>query len=927
MKKNILIYLFIFLSIYSFSQKKELDHSVYDSWNNIQSVKISKDGQYTSYQLNPQKGDGELFIYDNEKQDQIRVFDRAAEEKYSASCNFIAFKVKPQEDTIRKLKIDKEDNENYPKDSLFVYSFLNDSLWKFDRVKSYQIASEDNDLICFLHEKEIEEEISKDSSTNEDSDSLKTNKKELDGTKLVLFKPHERIQVEYENVSDYNLSENGEYLIYKSEISDSIDSVYVYLVNTMTLEKYCVIQAQAYAKGFSMDKSGAFTAFYYSEDTIDDKNWQIKLFDSEKKEISEILSSDILDLPTDWKISENHKLTFTEDHTKLYFGTSFNIPKTENDSIPDDEIAELDIWSWNDGRIMPQQLKQLDDDKKKTFVAVYNLKESKAIQIADSIMDEVRIKTKNQHDLVLGYTQIPYLHKIQWSMDTFRDYFIVNTLTGQKKQIAEGFNGSVSLAPGGKYAAIFDKMDSTWYAYDVKNTISYPMTAELEVNFYNEDMELPMLPSHWGMAGWLHNDRAVIVYDKYDMWLITCGKSGTIKNLTNGFGRQNDIVLRYVRTDSDVEYIDENENILVKGFNKKTKEESLYFLDIESGELEPLITVSKKIDGITKADDTERYLYSLSDYNNYPDRYLVLDNNDWSNSQKISDANPQQKDYLWGSVEMYQWTDFNGETVDGLLYKPEGFNPNKKYPMIVYFYEKYSDHIHAHYTPHPSRSVISFPLFVSKGYVIFIPDIHYNTGQPGKDAYNSIVSGTYSLIEEGFIDKDKIGLQGQSWGGYQVAYLVTQTDLYACAMAGAPVSNMTSAYGGVRMESGQSRMMQYEQGQSRIGGTLWNELPAYIENSPVFFADQINTPLLIMHNDGDGAVPFSQGVELFLAMKRLGKPAWLLNYNGEEHNLKQRANCVDISNRETDFFDYYLMDKGNPEWLIDGVPALYKGQR
>ncbi|MFH2095158.1 MAG: prolyl oligopeptidase family serine peptidase, partial [Bacteroidota bacterium] len=212
------------------------------------------------------------------------------------------------------------------------------------------------------------------------------------------------------------------------------------------------------------------------------------------------------------------------------------------------------------------------------------------------------------------------------------------------------------------------------------------------------------------------------------------------------------------------------------------------------------------------------------------------------------------------------------------------------------------------------------------GYVIFIPDIHYGTGTPGKDASDAIISGTDYILSKGFVDENRIGLQGQSWGGYQVAWLITQTNKYAAAMAGAPVSNMISAYGGIRWESGISRQFQYEVAQSRIGASLWEKPDLYLENSPVFFADRVNTPLLIMHNDNDGAVPWYQGIEYFTALKRLQKPVWMLTYNDEDHNLKNRPNCMDLSIRMAQFFDHYLKDAPAPVWMVNGIPAVKKGK-
>ena len=167
---------------------------------------------------------------------------------------------------------------------------------------------------------------------------------------------------------------------------------------------------------------------------------------------------------------------------------------------------------------------------------------------------------------------------------------------------------------------------------------------------------------------------------------------------------------------------------------------------------------------------------------------------------------------------------------------------------------------------------------------------------------------------------------GQSWGGYQVAYLITQTNMYAAAWAGAPVVNMTSAYGGIRWESGMSRQFQYERTQSRIGGTLWEKPDLYIRNSPLFHLPKVQTPVVIMANDADGAVPWYQGIEMFTDLRRLGKPVWLLQYNGEAHNLVKRENRKDISIRELQFFDHYLKGAPAPVWLEKGVPAVEKGR-
>ena len=246
--------------------------------------------------------------------------------------------------------------------------------------------------------------------------------------------------------------------------------------------------------------------------------------------------------------------------------------------------------------------------------------------------------------------------------------------------------------------------------------------------------------------------------------------------------------------------------------------------------------------------------------------------------------------------------------------------------MMVYFYERNSDNLHRYVTPSAGSSSINYAFYVSRGYVLFVPDIPYTTGEPGISCANAVLPGVQSIVDMGFVDPDRIGVQGHSWGGYQIAYLVTMTNVFACAESGAPVSNMTSAYGGIRWASGMSRMFQYEKTQSRIGGTLWEARDLYLKNSPVFYADKIETPLLILHNDEDGAVPWYQGIELFVAMRRLGKPAWMLNYNGEAHGLRREENRLDFARRMQQFFDHYLMGGPATRWIAEGVPAVDKGR-
>ena len=330
----------------------------------------------------------------------------------------------------------------------------------------------------------------------------------------------------------------------------------------------------------------------------------------------------------------------------------------------------------------------------------------------------------------------------------------------------------------------------------------------------------------------------------------------------------------------------------------------------------------KSIGNPTKARAADMVMYTQSTFAEYPD--IWVSGMDFM-GKKISNLGAQTDDFLWGEAELRNFRSSDGVPLKGILIKPENFDPDRKYPLMVYIYETLHQGLHSFRHPAPGTSV-NASYYVSNDYVMWMPDIEYGTGYPGKDALKCVLPGINMLVTEGFIDEDRIGIQGHSWGGYQISYMVTQTNIFAAAEAGAPVSNMTSAYGGIRWASGMVRQFQYEQTQSRLGDSLWEVPLRYVENSPIFWADKIETPLLILHNDEDGAVPWYQGIEFIMALRRLEKPSWMFNYNGEAHGLRQRVNQKDFTVRMQEFFDYYLKDQTPPLWMVEGIKAWEKGK-
>jgi len=579
----------------------------------------------------------------------------------------------------------------------------------------------------------------------------------------------------------------------------------------------------------------------------------------------------------------------------------------------------VEVWTYDEPRLYTVQELQLKNDSIRSFKTAYHIDTKKTVPIANTTFMNAELGDEGNAKVALINTSMPYELPSQWTGRREYDYQAIDTQTGEKrfgfKQVPR-----MGLSPKAAYAFGYSRVDSTWFTYNL-NSGAYKALTKDEI-FFNEQNDYPNYPSAYGVAGWTKDDKALIIYDRYDLFKFH-PDTGASERLTNG--RPAKTVYRYQNLDKEKKYLEPNEPWLLRTFNENTKDGGFAQFTLKNKQLKQLIEAPYRYGNVQKALDSDALIYTRETFEVFPD--LRLTDVNFKKDIKLSDANPQQDDYNWGTADLVSWTSLDGKEMNGMLIKPENFDPTKKYPLLVNFYERSSNGIHRHRHPKPERSTINYSFYTSRGYVIFNPDIEYRVGYPGESAYNCVIPGVTFLIEKGFIDKDNIGVQGHSWGGYQIAYLVTKTDIFKAAESGAPVPNMISAYGGIRWWTGLSRQFQYEHTQSRIGGTPWEYPARYIENSPIFNIDKINTPLLIMHNDADGHVPWYQGIEFFVSLRRLGKPSWFLNYNGEPHWPLKFQNRTDFSIRMAQYFDHYLKGEPKPMWMERGVPPIEKGIR
>ena len=927
MRKHFIPVLVLF-SVSLFAQnteKKIITPDDFAIWKTINGTKISDNGKIVAYELNPQRGDGALVIKHLESRQEDTI-PRGYSASFSPESNFIVFKIKQPFDSIRKAKIDKLGTDKMPKDSLGILTFKNKELIKFPNLKSYSIPEENAGWVAFLSEATKD---TTDVSEEKDADDDKKEGEDKKNGLLVLFDIKTGDTLQYSNVTDFHYSKKGNSIAFVRETSDSLKNTIVSVFETGAQKTTELFRDKGCSKQLTTDETGQQFAFLFSKDTIKEKAFMLYR-GTLKGGLSHLhVGEETQGMPIGWLPSEHHNLKFSEDGTRLFFGTALKPQPEPKDSLTDEEKVKVDVWNWRDQELQPQQKVELDKEKKRSYLAVLHLDDNKFVQLADPNIREVRTKPKGNGQYALGKDIIPYSRASSWTGENKADYYLVDIKSGIKRKILEGVERAW-IMPGGNFIIWYDPVNNSYYSRstNVESQSINELTKQIPVAFYDELNDMPMDPKPYGIAGWGENDRCIYIYDRYDIWKIDPTATKVPVNVTRSFGRRNQLRLRYVKLDPEQEFINADELAIVSSLDERSKAGGFFSVDFKNYKEPKLLLVEDMSFGTpVKAKNEDKLIFTKESASEYPN--IWVSNTEFDRPKKISDANPQQKNYNWVFTTLIKWTSFTGEPLEGILYMPENFNPREKYPMIVYYYERNSDYLFRHFIPSPSRSTISKSFYASNGYLVFVPDITYRTGYPGQSAYDAVVSGvSYLLNNFSFIDRNKIGLQGQSWGGYQTAWLITQTDMFAAAMAGAPVSNMTSAYGGIRWGSGLSRMFQYEHSQSRIGGTLWEKPFQYIENSPLFYVPKIKTPLLIMHNDNDGAVPWYQGIELFVAMRRLNKPAWMLSYNGQPHNLKAESwgDRMDLSIRMKGFFDYYLQGKPMPEWMRFGIPAKDKGK-
>ena len=960
------ILLLLVISFAVQAQKKPLDHTVYDNWQSIADRAISNDGKYVAYAINPQEGDGVL-VLQSLQGDYKLVIPRGAGVVLSEDSKYAIFRIKPTFAQTRDAKIKKKRPDEMPKDSLGVVKLGDKNVNKIARLKSFKLPDDAGGWMAYLLDKELPEapktKAALDSAAKikslfamadslvraADSIRLKATSAAQkgmsvlqtpampakaaeenveEGTTLVLMNLNSGAETKYPLVSDFYFNKKGTTLVLKKTKKNGVagSAATIVKVDLSSMKASTILTKFNDAKLFRLDEAGKQLAFVAERDSAAKavrKFYQLYYYVDGKDSAVAIASQTSKGLPANHIISDNQAVSFSKSGAQLFFGTAPLLPLKDT-SLPEFDRVSVDVWHYNDDQIMPMQLRSLETELRRAYTARYDFASNTVVPLGSSKFRNV-VQT-NEGDGSVFYAATDEGKRIasQWQGYTINDVYTINPLDGSSKLIKANLkSGNVQPSVSGSLLLYYDEPAKKYFVYNHTTGVTNQIAKDITTALYDEENDVPDDPNAYGLMRWTENDKYVLLYDKYDIWQVD--PLGIQKSICLTAGRSSKISYRFIATDLDQKFIKTGDQLLLRVFDEKDKSAGLATMVYGANAINVLFKEKVALSPLVqKAKDADALLYTKETYVQSPALYSSSVNGGIAN--QLAATNAQQNEYNWGTAELFTWKAYTGKLTEGILYKPENFDATKKYPMIVYFYERNNQTLYNYVPPTPTASRLNISFFVSRGYVVLVPDIWYKKGYPGQGAYDYILSGTRAVVKQGYIDSTKIGLQGQSWGGYQIAHLITRTNLYAAAWAGAPVVNMTSAYGGIRWGPGMNRQFQYEKTQSRIGATLWEKPNLYIENSPLFHLPKVTTPLVIMANDADDAVPWYQGIEFYTALRRLGKKVWMLNYNNEAHNLVERKNRKDIQIREQQFFDYLLKGEKPAPWIANGVPATMKGR-
>jgi len=630
-------------------------------------------------------------------------------------------------------------------------------------------------------------------------------------------------------------------------------------------------------------------------------------------------------------ISEKGTLSWSPDRAKVFVGLKEQDVQARRDTTPSAEpVGNVDVWHWKDPYIQSVQMVRAQQDRSRTFVAAVILAQKKLVPLADTRMDRVQV-SKNGN-WAIGQDDKDYVD--DWKPQ-LSDIYRIDANTGARTPVLKGQERTLGMSPDGRYF-LYWKDRNVW-SYDIAADKHVNITKSAPVSFVNLEEDHVGEKPAYGITGFTKDGKSVILDHRYDLWLVSLDGSGAPKDLTNGIGTKTETRFRYVPVDVEggapafgagggggrggatPATIDLSKPVMLTAFAETDKKAGFYRLDGEK--LARLVSEDRIFGRPIKAKNADRVLLTRETFVEFPD-YWVTDTR-FSNPQRLTNANPQQAEFRWGHRVLFSYKDKDGHPLQGTLAIPDGYQPGQKLPMLVDYYEKNSQNLN-HYEVPRYATAPQYADYVSNGYLVMVPDIYYHTGRSHTDMLNSIEAAVKKVEDMGYADPKRVGLHGHSYSGQGAAYVSTQSKMFAAVVAGAAAVDLIADFNQLWKTNGTNQHRYDTYGQGRFGTNPYENLELFMDQSAVFHAKTMDTPLLIVQGTNDGSTEWLQGVEFYNALRFLKKPVIFLSYEGEAHGFTRYDNQYDVEVRMHQFYDYHLKGVQAADWIANGVPFLKK---
>ncbi len=905
----------------SSGEQKILNLEDYPRWSRIRNVALSPDGVWMAYSYDPLDGDNTLYVR-NLDTDAVHEVPRGSGPRFSDDSLWVAFMVSPESDEEGRgggrggrggRGGGSADNGGEGRKAAIMQLADGDTHETADAA-SFEFS--DGGRFFVVKRRRVDRDA------------------EHDGTDLMLRDLASGQVQNIGNVDEFAFNEQSDALAYTVDAASGTGNGLYLLDLDSRMLRPLDTSSERYARlSWSEDGRGLAALRGVTEEGDVQRSNRMIAFVNRGNEIV-LMDFDpavATDFPEGMVLSELRALDWSEDGSRIFVG----IKEQERETPEEDEedVPNVDVWHWRDERVQSVQEVRATRDRQATYTGVVHLDDRSFVQLTDEAMPSIALAEDGTFGV--GRHDKPYRYDVAWG-GSRADYYRVDARTGERELMIEGLGRAMGLSPDGRWYLYLQ--DETLFLRDMESGETTDLTDLSGVDFVNRQDDHPYELPAYGLAGWSEDGNWVLLNHRYDIWALPVpGSGGTPTNLTRGLGDRERIRFRYVDLDAagggggrggfggGPREIATDEPIFLSAYGDRSKKSGYYTVSFGE-EPRSLVFEDMAIGSLRKAEKADRAVFTRQTFVEFPD-YWVADGvtaDGFSSARRVTDANPQQAEYAWSPGSVFiDYTDERGNELQATLALPAGYEAGKQYPMLVYFYELMSQNHHNYSMPaYDDRP--HFSTYTSNGYLVLRPDIVYTEGRPGTSALDDLTSSVQRVIDLGYADPERIGLQGHSWGGYQSSFVLTQTDIFAAVVTGAPVTNLTSFYGELYKSSGNPQQGIMERGQVRMGVSPYEDWDLYVSQSPVHQAENIVTPFLILHGTEDGAVDWHQGLEYYNAARRLGKEVILLSYPGEGHHLSRRANQEDFQVRMKQFFDHYLKGAPAPDWMIEGVPFLKK---